>query len=64
MVAVSITPKFKGGGLDKLNELIQRRMKDTKEGYKDAVVATAIMAIQSVRKGTRRFKGNKVKVNG
>lgn len=63
MVAVSITPKFKGGGLDKLNELIQRRMADMKEGYRDAVVATAIMALTSVRKSTKRFKGKAVKVN-
>ena len=64
MVSVFITPKFKGAGLDKLNELIQRRMADMKEGYRDAVVATAIMALTSVRKQTKKFKGKVVKVNG
>lgn len=64
MVAVSITPKFKGGGLDKLNELIQKRMNELNETYRDAVVATAITALQSIRKNTKRFKGKEVKVNG
>lgn len=64
MIAVKIKPTFAGGGMEKLQQLIDARMRELNETAKDAVVATAITALQSIRKQTAKFKGKAVKVNG
>ncbi len=56
-----LEPTFKlsynGGPVSKLNELIEQREKWLHEGYKDAMTATAITALTSIRAATRPWKG-------
>ncbi len=52
-----LEPTFKlsynGGPVSKLNELIEQRQEWLHEGYRDATIATAITALQSIRAATK-----------
>lgn len=51
-----------GRTLKEFERLVGRRMQILKETNKDAVVASAIMVLQSIRKETRRYRGKGVRV--
>lgn len=51
-----------GRTLDEFRRLVGRRMKLLRETNRDAVVASAIMVLQSIRKETRKYKGKGVRV--
>lgn len=51
-----------GRTLKEFERLVGKRMQILKETNKDAVVASAIMVLQSIRKETRRYRGKGVRV--
>ena len=57
MIEPTLKITYDGGPISKLNELIEKRQKWLGETYKDAIVATAITALQSIRKGTKYYRG-------
>lgn len=57
MVAPDIRPTFEGKPLEVLNDLIGKRQEWLGEGYKDAVAATAITALKSIRAITETHYG-------
>lgn len=57
MIESTINLTYDGGPISKLNELIEKRQKWLGETYKDAIVATAITALASVRAATRPYCG-------
>ena len=57
MIEPVVKMTYNGGPLDKLNELIEKRQKWLGETYKDAIVATAITALKSIRAATRVSRG-------
>ncbi len=64
MIEPTLKITYDGGPISKLNELIEKRQKWLGETYKDAIVATAITSLQSVRAATRRYRGKVKTVHG
>ncbi len=57
MIEPSVKMSYNGGPMEKLNELIEKRKKWLGETYKDAITATAITALTSIRAATRPYSG-------
>ena len=57
MMEPTLNLTYEGGPISKLNELIEKRQKWLGETYKDAIVATAITALTSIRAATRPYCG-------
>ena len=62
MLAMNVTADWQGRPLDVLAELLRRRQRDLGESCEDAVTATAIDVVNSLRAATRKApeKANKV----
>lgn len=56
MIVPEMKMTYAGGPLSKLNGLVQQRKEWLGEGYRDAVIATAITALQSIRAATKKRK--------
>lgn len=61
MTTLEVTPTWNGRPLAELNRLIGRRMALLGESSRDAVIATAIIALQSIRKATKKCSPRRVK---
>lgn len=58
MIDVNVSATYGSGKpLSALADLIEKRMKWLRETPRDAVVATAINVLKSIRAQTRRYKG-------
>lgn len=66
MIEPSVKLTFDDGPLERLNSLIAERQRYLHQGCKDATIATAITALQSIRKDTARHspKRETVKISG
>ena len=64
MIAPTLNMTYGGKPMSVLNQLIGRRQEWLHEGYRDAVIATAITALQSIRAATRKRKPTKRIVMG
>lgn len=62
MLTWDMQQSYDGRPLQVLQDLIGKRVKVLNEWRKDAVVATAITVLQSIRSATRQHKGKGVKV--
>ena len=56
MITPTLNMTYGGKPMSVLNQLIERRQEWLHEGYRDAVIATAITALQSIRAATRKRK--------
>lgn len=62
MIGIEIKPTYKGKPLQTLNDLVQKRMTLLGNTYKDAVIATAIDALRSIRAVTENHAGKEIVV--
>ena len=62
MLKLDMAQTYDGRPISVLQDLIAKRMKILNEGRKDAVVATAITVLRSLRAATRQHRGKGVKV--
>ena len=64
MITPTVSITYGGRPMEVLNQLLEKRQKWLRESGKDGVVATAITALQSIRKDTKAHRSQLVKIDG
>jgi len=62
MLAVKMNVDWGGRPLSELQRLMRKRTQQLKETPRDAVIATAITVLRSLRADTRVYRGKEVRV--